>query len=152
MKIGPKCRDQKCIFAYNLWTFLFSLFGVSWVMPKQVVNLPTCWNRAVGCCQIAVVWGWFGCVSCGLFGENRTILELKQFFLLSLFDWIIPSLLNFLDLCTFAKVFCIPSVHSLCTHGSILYFFYFLLIKFPLPIKNKQSLTPKILGSAMDSQ
>ena len=95
MKIGPKCRDQKCIFAYNLWTFLFSLFGVSWVMPKQVVNLPTCWNRAVGCCQIAVVWGWFGCVSCGLFGENRTILELKQFFLLSLFDWIILSLLDF---------------------------------------------------------
>ena len=81
---------------------MFSLFGVSWVMPKQVVNLPACWNRVVGRCQIAVVWGWFCCVSCGLFRENKTILELKQFFLLSLFDWIIPSLLNFFDLCTFA--------------------------------------------------
>ena len=36
---------------------MFSLFGVSWVMPKQVVNLPACWNKVVGQCQIAVVWG-----------------------------------------------------------------------------------------------
>ena len=37
-----------CSYAYNLWTFVFSLFGVSWVMPKQVVDLLACWNRGVG--------------------------------------------------------------------------------------------------------
>ena len=37
-----------CSYACNLWTFVFSLFGISWVMPKQVVDLLVCWNRGVG--------------------------------------------------------------------------------------------------------
>ena len=47
-----------CSYAYNLWTFVFSLFRVSWVMPKQVVDLLACWNRGVGGrCWAAVIWG-----------------------------------------------------------------------------------------------
>ena len=36
---------------------MFSLIGVSWVMPKQVVNLLACWKRCVGCHRAAVIWG-----------------------------------------------------------------------------------------------
>ena len=47
-----------CSYAYNLWTFVFSIFRVSWVMPKQVVDLLACWNRGVGGrCWAAVIWG-----------------------------------------------------------------------------------------------
>ena len=67
-----------CSYAYNLWMFVFSLFGVSWVMPKQVVGLLACWNRGVGGrCWVAVIWEQFQNASCGLFCEIR-ILELSM--------------------------------------------------------------------------
>ena len=37
-----------CPFASDLWSFIFSLFGISWVMPKQVFELLACWFRGVG--------------------------------------------------------------------------------------------------------
>ena len=97
-----------CSYAYNLWTFVFSLFGVSWVMPKQVVG---------GRWWAAVIWEQFPNASCGLFCENR-ILELSMGrnipslnwngFPCLLFDWMsamsgpyIPSFWEFLDLCSF---------------------------------------------------
>ena len=54
---------------YSFWTFVFSLIGVSWVMPKLVVNLLACWKRG---CWLASGSSYLGasCVSCGLFGEN----------------------------------------------------------------------------------
>ena len=84
-----------CSYAYNLWTFVFSLFGVSWVMLKQVVDLLACWNRGVGGrCWAAVIWEQFPNASCELFCENRilktfngeehSIIELKRFFLLTI--------------------------------------------------------------------
>lgn len=42
---------------YSLWTFVFSLIGVSWVMPKQMVNLLACWRRGVGWHRAVVIWG-----------------------------------------------------------------------------------------------
>ena len=141
-----------CSYAYNLWTFVFSLFGVSSVMPKQVVNLPACWNRAVRWCQIAVVWGVILLCLMGTIWreQNHPWVETVLF---AFFVWLDYSFtFGFFWFVYFCLVFCIPSVHGLCTHGSILYFFYFLLIKFSLPINNKQSLSLKILGSAMDSQ
>ena len=37
-----------CLFAFSLRSFVFSLFGISWVMPKQVVEFLACWLRGVG--------------------------------------------------------------------------------------------------------
>ena len=34
--------------AYNPWSFVFSLFGISWVISKQVVELLACWHGGVG--------------------------------------------------------------------------------------------------------
>ena len=107
-----------CSYAYNLWTFVFSLFGVSWVMLKQVVDLLACWNRGVGGrCWAAVIWEQFPNASCELFCENR-ILKLSMGrkipslnwngFSYLLFDWMsamsspyIPSFWEFLDFWSF---------------------------------------------------
>ena len=106
-------------YAYNLWMFVFSLFGVSWVMPKQLVDLLACWNRGVsGRCWAVVIWGAIPqCIMWTILrkqnlktfnGEEHSIIELKRFFLLPLFDWMtalsspsIPSFWEFLDLCSF---------------------------------------------------
>ena len=108
-----------CFYAYNLWTFVFSLSGVSWVMPKQVVDLLACWNGGVGDrCWVVVIWGAIPqCIMWTILwehnlrtfnGEEHSIIELKWFFLLTLFDWMtalsgpyIPSFWEFLDLCSF---------------------------------------------------
>ena len=52
---------------------------------------------------------------CAFNGEERSVLELKWFFLLSLFNWMIdmsglsiPSLLDFVDLCYFAYFLVFP--------------------------------------------
>ena len=107
-----------CSYAYNLWTFVFSLFGVSWVMPKQVVDLLACCNRGVGSkCWATVIWGAIPqCIMWTIswehnlrtFNGEHSIIELKRFFLPTLFDWMtalsnpyIPSFWEFLDLCSF---------------------------------------------------
>ena len=33
-----------CSLARDLWSTLFSLFGVAWVMPSGVVELLACWS------------------------------------------------------------------------------------------------------------
>jgi hypothetical protein len=30
--------------AKELWTSIFSIFGVEWVMPKRVIELLDCWR------------------------------------------------------------------------------------------------------------
>ena len=34
-----------CLFARELWAFIFVLFGVNWVVPKLVKELLLCWRR-----------------------------------------------------------------------------------------------------------
>ena len=45
-----------CSYAQSSWNFDFSLFSVSWVMPKHVVELLACWRRGVGQHWAAVIW------------------------------------------------------------------------------------------------
>ena len=37
-----------CTVAHEMWTMLFGLFGISWVMPRSVVGLLECWNGKFG--------------------------------------------------------------------------------------------------------
>ena len=37
-----------CLAATDLWSMVLSLFGVSWVMPKSVVELLACWQGRFG--------------------------------------------------------------------------------------------------------
>jgi hypothetical protein len=44
-----------CEVACTIWTVFFSQFGLSWVMPRRVVDLYACWWNA-GNTRSAVVW------------------------------------------------------------------------------------------------
>lgn len=100
-----------------LWTIIFSLFGVSWVIPNWFIELFTCWHGGVWCHTAASIWGaiphcivwtiWREQNSWIFEGEEQSIIELG-IFILSLFKWItvlsglsISSLFDFLDLCSF---------------------------------------------------
>ena len=105
-----------CPFASDLWSFVFSLFGISWSMLNQVVELLACWHRVVGRHRMASVWGvilkffmwniWREQNNKIFEGEKCSIIGLKHIFLLSLLEWRIglsgldtPSILHFVDLC-----------------------------------------------------
>jgi len=44
-----------CDVASTLWNHVFSRFGMSWVMPRRVVDLFSCWWKA-GRSKSAAVW------------------------------------------------------------------------------------------------
>ena len=33
-----------CPIAYEMWSMIFCLFGICWVMPQRVVDLLDCWS------------------------------------------------------------------------------------------------------------
>jgi hypothetical protein len=37
-----------CSVAQELWNMILNMFGVSWVMPRDVVDLLSCWSGKVG--------------------------------------------------------------------------------------------------------
>ena len=37
-----------CLVAMDMWAMVFSLFGVSWVMPQFIVGLLACWQGRFG--------------------------------------------------------------------------------------------------------
>ena len=107
---------------FSFATLMHIIGGVSWVMPKQVVDLLACCNRGVGSkCWATVIWGAIPqCIMWTILWEHNlrtfngkhSITELKRFFLLTLFDWMtalsnpyIPSFWEFLDLCSFTYCF-----------------------------------------------
>lgn len=45
-----------CEVASFLWSIFFSLFWIKWVMPSQVLELFTCWNRQFGHHQHVSLW------------------------------------------------------------------------------------------------
>lgn len=54
----------------ELWSLVFGLFGVSWVMPKTVAHLLTFCKRQLENIMVAKFGRY--CVSCGLFVERGT--------------------------------------------------------------------------------
>ena len=58
-----------CSFARDLWNFIFSLFGLQWVMPKDVRDLLACWWDGKGSSKIKELWNSvphcvFWCIWC----------------------------------------------------------------------------------------
>jgi hypothetical protein len=45
-----------CEVARNLWSALFTLFDVTWVMPERVIDLLACWGGRVGTRSVLAVW------------------------------------------------------------------------------------------------
>ena len=87
-----------CPVARELWNMIFSLFGVSWVMPWGVVDLISCWNGRVGRHEAGKIWKviphcimW--CLWCErnartFNGEEASIPALKFILLQTLFEWL----------------------------------------------------------------
>ena len=38
-----------CEVASALWNYIFTLFGLEWVMPRQILDLLTSWGGSFGC-------------------------------------------------------------------------------------------------------
>ena len=102
--------------AKEMWDTVFNLFGLTWFMPKRVVDLLSCWQGKMGRHRNIEIWGAIPhCLMWCLWKErnarlfeanDRNVLELKMVFFRTLFGWrtatgLSPSLsyLEFFDLC-----------------------------------------------------
>jgi hypothetical protein len=124
-----------CPVACDLWNLVCSLFGVSWVMPRGVVDLLFCWNGSLGSCEAGKIWKMIPhclmwCLWCErnsrtFNGEETSIPALKFRFLKTLFEWLkasdlisSKSMSEMLMLCYF--LFCsfvFFLLHTSCVHG-----------------------------------
>ena len=65
-----------CNVAQELWNMVFILFRVQWVMPRDVVDLFSCWSCKFGRSETIVIERLFHIVSCGVY-EVKGTLELS---------------------------------------------------------------------------
>ena len=45
-----------CPLAFDLWSLVFTLFCIHWIMPKTVVELLACWQGKFGRHRNAAIW------------------------------------------------------------------------------------------------
>ncbi len=107
-----------CSVAMELWSLVFGIFGVHWVMPRTVLDLFCNWIGQRGRHSYILIWKmiphclvwclWTECNSRHFEDAERSIPELKRFFFHLLFDWVtglgvfsIHSVLELIDHCTF---------------------------------------------------
>jgi hypothetical protein len=107
-----------CSLAWELWSMVFGLFGVCWVMPGQVLQLWAGWQICVGDTKNLVVWRMVPhCVMWCLWRErnarhfedsDRSIVDLKLLFFQTLYEWVnslgfcsINSITELIDYCSF---------------------------------------------------
>ena len=107
-----------CPFAWDLWSMVLGLFGVSWVMPRTVLGLIGCWQGSFGRHRNGHIWSiiphclmW--CLwrerNCRCFEDlENSIPDFKLIFFRTLRDWLFalqsqsfPSFIDFLDSCNF---------------------------------------------------
>ena len=102
-----------CKYAHTLWSEVLCLFGVQWVMLKNVVSLLSAWWNWLGS-HTSNVWNMVpACLMWLIWKEGnartfedteRSILDLKLLFFRTLRDWLFalqnksfPSFIDFLD-------------------------------------------------------
>ena len=86
-----------CSIAWELWSLVFCLFGIQWVMPHTIFELFEAWQgkfarhrhidvwRLVPHCLIWCIWCERNARS--FEGCEHSLLEIKSFFLHTLFEW-----------------------------------------------------------------
>ena len=105
-----------CPVAREIWNFIFSLFGLKWVMPKEVRGLLACWWIGRGNLKIKELWNSiprcvFWCIwrernSRTFEDKERNLLDLKWLIMYTLMEWSnasgltsFSSIFDFLDYC-----------------------------------------------------
>lgn len=83
--------------ASEMWSFVFYLFDIHWVMPLLVMDLLASWQGSFGRHPNAAIWKivpqcliwyiWRERNARNFEGCEWSIIELKSFFLFSLLDW-----------------------------------------------------------------
>ena len=86
-----------CPVANDLWSFVFSLFGVCWVMPRKITDLVSRWQGSFKRQKSYEIWAVIPhCLLWCLWRErnsrifedcDRSTLDLRLQFLRTLFDW-----------------------------------------------------------------
>jgi hypothetical protein len=107
-----------CTVATDLWSMVFGMFGVQWVMPHTVLDLFHGWLGKFGRYDTIKVWKMIphSLIWCLWRERNarhfedleRSLPELKLFFFQTLLDWVvgshvysIHSIAELIDLCSF---------------------------------------------------
>ena len=90
-----------CTVAQELWSLIFVLFGITWVMPRGVVDLLMCWSERFGKSEAGAIWKaiphclmwciWREQNSRVFVGEELSIPALKSSFLQTLYNWLKAS-------------------------------------------------------------
>jgi hypothetical protein len=90
-----------CHTARELWALTFSMFGVSWVLPRHVVDLLACWTGRAHRGRSATIWGLIPhCLMWVIWRERNartfedlenTIQDIKHCFLSMLLEWVNAS-------------------------------------------------------------
>jgi hypothetical protein len=103
-------------FSKEIWNFFFSIFGISWVLPFEIVDLLSCWRGGCRNTRIRKVWDmvplcifwclWWERNARCFEGMERNVLELKGLVLRTLMEWskafgalVFPYVLDFLESC-----------------------------------------------------
>uniref|UniRef100_A0A2N9FIH8 Reverse transcriptase zinc-binding domain-containing protein n=1 Tax=Fagus sylvatica TaxID=28930 RepID=A0A2N9FIH8_FAGSY len=105
-----------CSAAMEIWSFMFSIFGIQWVMPGGMLDLLSCWGDSCHNIRIRKLWAmvppcmlwciWWERNSRSFEGKERNLMEVKGTVLRTLLDWSkaarivsFSSVLDFLDYC-----------------------------------------------------
>ena len=106
-----------CPYAKELWDMIFALFGIHWVMPKQVIEVFCCWKGSMGRHKNIGIWKAIPhCLMWGIWRERNarifegcelSIADLKQCFYRLLMEWMaaiglvrFSNLIEFIDFCS----------------------------------------------------
>ena len=68
-----------CKVARNIWSLIFSPFGLSWAMPKTPVQLLSCWQGRFQVIEATKLRLLPHYASCGQFGESKTTEHLMVY-------------------------------------------------------------------------
>ena len=124
--MGKRCGESvdhlllHCSIAWELWSLVFCLFGIRWVMPHTVLELfeawqgKFAWHRQIDVWKLAphcLIWCiWRERNARSFEGCERSLLEIKSSFLHTLIEWSVvfshfscSSFPTFLDRCTFVS-------------------------------------------------
>ena len=71
-------KKKKFDIARDLWSLLFCLFGMKWVMPYRVVDLLACWKEQFARHRSSGIWKVIPLCINGPFGENEIGKRLKE--------------------------------------------------------------------------
>ena len=66
-----------CPVASDLWSFIFSIFGVQWVMPSGVMALLACWRNGLGQSRNIEIGGQHLTVYYGAYGGREIVDVLR---------------------------------------------------------------------------